>query len=492
MIEKNRKLSVLLEELEILNMTGDIEQEISEIQVDSRKVSSNCLFVCIKGANSDGHQFISQVIRDGCTALIVEDGVEVPQGITVIRVQNTREALAKVSAAYYGHPARKLQTIGITGTKGKTTTTYMIRSMLESVQLKTGLIGTIEVIIGDQHIPANNTTPESILVQQYFYEMVQAGCTHVVMEVSSQGLMLHRVSGFTFDYGIFTNLESDHIGPNEHKDFEDYLQCKSILFKHCKCGIANFDDEHTKRILEGNHCETIIQYGFQNGADILAGNISLERQNGEIGISFPVSGLVNDTFVVNAPGRFSAYNAMAALTVAYHLGVDHEQIKRGLKSIHVKGRVEPVSVSDDFTMLIDYAHNAMSLKSLLLTIKEYDPGRLVVLFGCGGNRSRDRRFEMGEISSNIADLTIVTSDNPRFEEPKAIIEDILTGVKKGTGEYVMIEDRKEAIKYAITHAKKGDIIILAGKGHETYQEIKGIKYDMDERVMIREIKEELA
>ena len=367
----------------------------------------------------------------------------------------------------------------------------MIRNTLELAGIKTGLIGTIEAVIGDRHIPANNTTPESFVVQKYFRDMVDAGCKCVVMEVSSQGLMLHRVSGFLFDYGIFTNLSPDHIGGNEHKDFEDYLFCKSLLFRQCKTGILNFDDEHMQDILKGHTCE-VETYGMEEGADIRAVNVDLHNKGGELLVSYETNGKMQIPVTVGIPGRFTVYNSLTAIAVCRHFNIPEQTIQDALRAVKVKGRIEPVEVSERFTLMIDYAHNAMSLKSLLSTLREYEPKRIVCLFGCGGNRSRDRRFEMGEISSRYADLTIITSDNPRTEAPLAIMEDILTGVKKADGEYKMIEDRKEAIRYAILNAKDGDVIVLAGKGHEDYQEINGVKYPMDERVLIQEILAEMS
>lgn len=404
----------------------------------------------------------------------------------MIRVSDTRLALAKASAAYFGHPAKELITIGITGTKGKTTATYMVRSILESSGFKTGLIGTIETIIGDEKIPSANTTPESYVVQESFRKMADAGCKCVVMEVSSQGLMLHRVGGFIFDYGIFTNLEPDHIGPNEHKDLDDYIHCKSLLFKQCRQGIFNADDSHLEQILEGHTCK-VETYGFSENADIRASKVHLTDKGGTLGVAYHMSGLLSMDVEIDIPGTFSVYNSMTAIAICRHFGVEKEKILSSLASIRVKGRVEILPVSSKFTLMIDYAHNAMSLNSLLTTLKEYHPKRLVCLFGCGGNRSRERRFEMGEVSSKLSDLTIVTSDNPRKEEPEAIIEDILTGVRRADGEYITIVDRKEAIRYAIEHAKEGDVIVLAGKGHEDYQEINGKKYHMDEREIVADV-----
>lgn len=409
--------------------------------------------------------------------------------MTVIRVKDSRYAMACIAAAWFDYPAAKLKTIGITGTKGKTTTTYLVKSILENAGHKTGLIGTIETVIGDTRIPSANTTPESYLVQEYFAKMAEAGCDSVVMEVSSQGLMLHRTAGFTFDIGIFTNIEPDHIGPNEHKDFEDYMHCKSLLFQQCKVGIFNGDDPHLAQILEGHTCQ-VETFGFSEKADLRAENTRLVTGKGTLGIAYDLKGLLDFPVEIDLPGKFSVYNSLTAIAVCRHFGVSKENIQKALKNAKVKGRIEMVKVSDAFTLMIDYAHNAMSLESLLVTLKEYRPNRLVCLFGCGGNRSKLRRYEMGEVSGKLADLTIITSDNPRDEDPQEIINDIKVGIGKTTGEYVEIIDRKEAIAYAIHHGQPGDIVVLAGKGHEDYQEIKGKKYPMDERVLIQEILEE--
>lgn len=482
-------LKTLIEKLSYEVVQGNENIEITELVFDSRKACENGVFVCISGAVVDGHTFVEEVVQKGITAVVVEKEVSAPEGVTIIRVDSTRLALACMSAAFFGYPAKELKTIGITGTKGKTTTSYMVKSILEKTGFKTGLIGTIETIIGDKHIPAVNTTPESYIVQKTFREMVEAGIECVVMEVSSQGLMLHRVGGFTFDYGIFTNLEPDHIGPNEHKDFDEYMHCKGMLFKQCKVGIVNIDDEHVEGVLEGHTCE-LESFGFSEKADLRASNVELLNQPGFLGVSYEISGKMNMKVAIDVPGNFSVYNSLAAISICRHFGVKDEAIIEALKGIRVKGRVELLSVSDHYTMMIDYAHNAMSLESLLTTLRQYNPKRLVCMFGCGGNRSKLRRFEMGEVSSKLADLTVVTSDNPRNEEPQAIMDDILTGVKKADGEYVMIADRKEAIRYCMVNAKEGDVIVLAGKGHEDYQEIQGKKYHMDERELVAEIRQE--
>jgi UDP-N-acetylmuramoyl-L-alanyl-D-glutamate--2,6-diaminopimelate ligase len=489
------KLSELLENIDYEVMKGGTDPEITGVVYDSRKAEKGSLFVCIRGAVSDGHKYIPDVIRKGASAILVEnyaeDAEHLPDEVkdsdaVVIQTKNSREALALVSAAWFGHPAERLTTIGITGTKGKTTTTYMIRSILERTGRRTGLIGTIESITGKRTIPSENTTPESYLIQEYFREMVDSGCECVVMEVSSQALMLDRVAGISFDYGIFTNIEPDHIGPNEHRDFDDYLNCKKKLLMNCKTGFVNRDDEHFERIVDGVSCD-IETYGFQESADYRAENAKLTRGRGYLGISYHAAGAVDMDVEIDIPGKFSIYNSLAAIAVCHHLGASKESILEALRGAKVKGRVELVKVSDEFTLMIDYAHNAMALESLLSTLREYHPHRLVCLFGCGGNRDRNRRFEMGEISGKMADLTIITSDNPRNEEPQAIIDDIKAGMAKTNGKYVEIIDRKDAIRYAIRHGEPGDIIVLAGKGHEDYQIIKGKKYPMDERVLIQEI-----
>lgn len=484
------KLTQLLERLKYEIIQGSDEIEVTELINDSRKVTEGSVFVCISGAVSDGHTYVKEVAEKGAAAVVVEKEVEAPEGVTVIRVDDTRYALALMSAAYFGYPADKLKVIGITGTKGKTTTTYMVKSILEGVGHKVGLIGTIEAIIGDETIPANNTTPESYTIHNYFAKMVEEGCDSVVMEVSSQGLMLQRTAGIPFEIGIFTNLGEDHIGPNEHKDFEDYKRCKGLLFKQCKIGIANIDDQWYEDVFRGATCE-VETFGFSDKADLRATNVEHISRPGYLGVKYHVDGLMDFDVEIDIPGDFSVYNSLTAIAVCRHFNVPVENIKQALKVAKVKGRIEMVKVSDDFTLMIDYAHNAMALESLLLTLRDYHPERIVTVFGCGGNRSKTRRYEMGEVSGKLSDFTIITSDNPRFEEPQAIIDDIIVGMKKTDGKYIAICDRKEAIKYAIEHGQPGDVIILAGKGHETYQEIKGVKYDMDERVLIQEVLEEL-
>lgn len=485
-------LTELLSGLEYEILQGTADKEVTGVVYDSRKACGGCLFICIEGAAADGHAYAEDVAVKGAAALVVTRDIREElkgdyEDLTIIRVPDSRYAMAFISAAWFDHPADKLKVIGITGTKGKTTTTYLVRSILEQAGHKVGLVGTIEAIIGDTHIPAHNTTPESYVLQEYFAKMAECGCDTVVMEVSSQGLMLHRTQGFVFDIGIFTNLEPDHIGPNEHKDFADYMRCKGLLFKQCRVGIVNADDPHYAEVTKGHTCQ-LETYGFAEDADYRAKNLKLIQGSGYLGIDFQTDGRVQMDVEVHAPGRFSVYNALCAIAICEHFGVTKEQVQSALRQAKVKGRIELVKVSDDFTLMIDYAHNAMALESLLTTLREYQPKRLVCLFGCGGNRSKLRRYEMGEVSGRLADLTVITSDNPRNEEPQEIINDIKTGIAKTEGEYIEIVDRREAIAYVIRHGQPGDIIVLAGKGHEDYQEICGKKYPMDERDIIADVR----
>lgn len=498
-------LNALLNEINyeiVLDKNNSFENaQIETLVYDSRKVDDKSVFVCIKGAVSDGHMFLEDVLSKNAVAIIVskeymnsEHKMDFSNANSIIiEVEDTRFALANMSVAFFGYPSKKLKTIGITGTKGKTTTTYMIRSMLENAGIKTGLIGTIETIIGDESIKSANTTPESYVLQEYFAKMVEAGCKAVVMEVSSQGLKYNRVTGFEFDYGLFSNMGVDHIGPNEHDDFEDYLESKSKLFKQCKIGIVNADDKYLDDILKNHTCE-VETFGLTSKADLTANNINLTNKGGELGINYDVTGLMNFNVDVNIPGKFSVYNSLMAISLGRHFNLSVDDIKNAMCKLHVKGRVERVKTDrDDYSVIIDYAHNAMSVESLLTAMKEYNPKRIVCVFGCGGNRDRNRRYDMGEIAGKMADLSILTTDNPRMEEPEAIIDDIIVGTNKSNGKYEIILDRAKAIEYALDNALEGDIILLLGKGHEYYQEIRGVKHHFDEREVIAEhVKKKLS
>lgn len=483
---KVMKCDQLLQGLSYICVQGDTQKEVSCVVNDSRKIAEGCLFLCIKGASFDGHTFAKEAAEKGAAVLLVEEPVEVPKNVTVIQVENTRYAMALISAAWFGHPADQLTTIAVTGTKGKTTTSYMIQKLLQKAGHKVGVIGTIEVVIGEKHIPVNNTTPESYDIHKYFREMVDAGCDVVVMEASSQGFKLDRTAGIIFDYGLFTNLSPDHIGPNEHKDFAEYLSCKAKLFTQCRQGFANLDDEHFEEITKHAICP-IQTFGLAEHADLKADQITLTRDTDFLGVDFTVSGMTEGKVSCGVPGTFNVHNALGAICVALKMGMHLPEISEVLRTFKVKGRVQIIPTGYEYTLIVDYAHNAVALESILKTLREYHPARLISLFGCGGNRSKLRRFEMGEVSGNLADLTVITSDNPRFEEPQAIIDDILTGIKKTSGKYISIIDRREAISYVMHHAEPGDIVVLAGKGHETYQEIKGKKYHMSEEEIVQDV-----
>lgn len=466
----------------------DAALEISDIVYDSRKIIPGCLFVCLRGSAVDGHTFAQQAEAQGAAAILAEEPVAV--SIPVILAENTRKALAEVSAAYFGHPANSLSVIGITGTKGKTTTAWMIHSVLEHAGYSVGLIGTIGAVVGETVYQTNNTTPESYEMQKFLRQMVDAGCDAAVIEASSIGLRGHRTDGMCFDYGLFTNFSQDHIGGAEHKDMEEYLHCKQLLFRQCKTGIINVDDPNWERITDGHTCG-LETYGFQPGTDFQGSETKLLRRPGFLGVEFLLThGGNKQRIEVGIPGTFSVYNALAAIAVCSHFDkVTLQAIQDGLNGVKVKGRVEIVPTDGAYTLLIDYAHNALSMENILETLREYQPHRLICLFGAGGNRSRTRRFEMGEVCGRLADLSVITADNSRDEDVMDIIADIQVGMKKTNGQSVVVPDRREAIRYCLDHAEPGDIIVLAGKGHEDYQEIKGVKYHFDEREVVAELLE---
>ena len=464
-----------------------------DIIYDSRQIAPETMFVCMVGAVTDGHKYIPDAVEKGASVIVLEkeeETAQIPENITVLKVASARLALALMSAALFDHPARKLVTIGLTGTKGKTTTTYMIKKVLEMAGKKVGLIGTIGAMIGEEHLPSKNTTPESYELHRMFAAMVEAGCEYVVMEVSSQGLKLDRTAGILFDYGIFTNLSPDHIGPAEHASFEEYMECKSLLFRQCRIGIVNADDEHVDGILKGHTCE-VKTFSAEREADLMASDIGFINEDGKLGMHFNVTGCMDCQAKVHIPGRFSVYNSMVTMLVCHLAGISDEAILEGLSKVQVKGRVEMLPVSKDYTLIIDYAHNEVSTRSVLTTLMEYHPKRLICVYGGGGNRSKLRRYDMGEVTGEMADLCVLTCDNPRDEEIRDINNDIKVGLARSNGKYIEIDDRKEAIAYCMKNAKPGDMIVLLGKGHEDYQEIKGVKYHFDEREAVAEILDEM-
>ena len=479
------KLEKLLEKLDYTLDAGSLDVEIASLEYDSRKVGRGSLFVCLTGFRTDGHAYIPAAVAAGASALVVEHEVDAPEGVSVVRVKDSRYALALLSAAWFGHPAEKMTVIGLTGTKGKTTTAHMVKSILEAAGHKVGMIGTVGAVIGRELLKTKNTTPESYELHTLFARMVEEGCSHVVMEASSQGFKLHRTAGILFDVGVFLNLSPDHIGDGEHASFEEYRDCKAMLFGQCKRGLVNVDDEHWQAVTAKAACP-ITTMSMKGEADYMAGGVKELRREGFLGSEFAVHGALEGSFLLNMPGSFNVSNALAALSAAHMAGVDAKAIETGLKTVYVKGRTQVLDTPGHYTMLIDYAHNAVSMENLLTMLRSYEPGRLICLFGGGGNRARARRWDMGEMSGKYADLTVLTMDNPRDEEVEAINEDIRIGLAKHNGKYISIPDRADAIRWVMDNAREGDIIALIGKGHEEYQEIKGVKHFFSEEQVVRE------
>lgn len=488
------KLEEMLIGLEGLKVRGDLKIEIEGIESNSRQIKKNGLFVAIKGFEVDGHQYIESAIKNGAIAVLIEEGCElkqlnIPEGITIVMAKSTREALAICSSNFYGNPSRKFKLIGVTGTKGKTTTTFMIKEILEKAGKKVGLIGTIATYVNGKKVKdSDRTTPESLALQKEFAQMVEAGVEAVVMEVSSQSLKLHRVDGCEFDMVLFTNFSEDHISPKEHPDMEDYFNSKLKLFEMCKIGIVNVDDLYGAKIpklFPDNHITT---YGIDNFANVLAKDITITNSYVDFKVKITDR---NERVKTGIPGRFSVYNSLAAICVAQKFGISPEDIKNALTQVRVPGRSELVNNKKEVPIMIDYAHSPESLQNILQAVKSYTRGKVISVFGCGGDRDSGKRPIMGEISGRIADFTFITSDNPRTEEPEKIIDQIEEGMKKTKGKYKVVVDRTEAIKEAIQMATKRDIIVLAGKGHEPYQEINGVKHSYDERIIVNEIIEEL-
>ena len=484
------ELKKLLVGLEGIKAKGDINVEITGIEKNSKEVKEGYLFIAIKGFSTDGHQYVESAIENGATAVMLQEGcdlksMKIPENVTVLVAKDTREALAICSCNFYGNPSAKFKLIGVTGTKGKTTTTFMIKEILQRAGKKVGLIGTIATYINDKKIKdSDRTTPESLELQQIFKQMVDEGVECVVMEVSSQSLKLHRVTGCKFDIVLFTNFSEDHISEKEHPDMKDYFNSKLKLFEMCKTGIVNADDLYAAKIPRLFPESNIVTYGIDNYANVLAKDITITNAYVDFKVKLTDR---NERVKTGIPGRFSVYNSLAAICVAQKFGIDSETIKTALAEVRVPGRSELVDNKMDLTIMIDYAHSPESLENILKATKSYTRGRVISVFGCGGDRDSGKRPIMGEISGKIADYTIITSDNPRTEDPQKIVDQIEEGIKKTKGKYEVVLDRVEAIEHAIKMATKKDIIILAGKGHEPYQEINGVKYPFDERVIVRDI-----
>lgn len=478
---------------------GDIDAAVAGISCDSRTIRPGELFVCVNGYETDGHHFIREAVQKQAGAVLLQEAEfeenigrtlmkEIPEGVAVLTAPNTRIALARVSAAFYRYPAKELQLIGVTGTKGKTTTAYMIRAGLEMAGYQTGMIGTIEIDTGKRVIQPSNTTPESVDVQRYLREMADAGCKIVVMEVSSQALKLHRTEGLWFQLAVFTNLGVDHIGPGEHADIQEYLQCKRRLFLQAEQAVGNQEDRYLSEIWRETDCKKITYAAgitASGEADYQCSEPEYTEENGKLGIRCQISGKLCGALVLSMPGRYNASNGLAAAAVLREMGVPGEFIFAALKEVQVPGRMEQILLSGNGIALIDYAHNAMSLEAALKALREYGRKRIVTIFGCGGNRSPIRRAAMGKAAGSYADLVILTTDNPRYEEPEKIMKEIERGLSETETPYIMITDRAEAIGYAVRNCRPGDVILVAGKGHENYQEIRGIRYPMDDKELVK-------
>jgi len=470
------KLKELLKDIPVLEMTADPELEIENVYYDSRKVTENSLFVAVSGFASDGNRFIPMALSKGALAVVT---AKKPEGdVPYVLVESDRLALARLGCNFYGHPARSMTMIGVTGTNGKTSVTLLLKQVLEkTLGAKVGLIGTMANMVGDEMIPTERTTPESFELQGLFARMRSAGCTHVVMEVSSHAIALERIGGTWFDIAAFTNLTEDHL--DFHKTMDAYCDAKAELFRRCGKAVINADDSYAPRILAAAGCPVLTtsvageQGLYAKDLNLLSEGISFTACCGEeaVAVTLPI------------PGKFTVYNALTVLGIARQMGISLADCAEALSTAQgVKGRIEVVPTpGEDYAVLIDYAHTPDGLENVLSSVRDFCKGRLISVFGCGGDRDPMKRPIMGSIGVRLSDLAVITSDNPRTEAPMAIIEDILKGVNPEMGEYIVMEDRRSAIRYAMDIAKKDDIIVLAGKGHETYQEINGQKYHMDER-----------
>ena len=471
------KLQELLRGVAVKSSTAAEDLEIREVRYDSRAVQAGDLFVAIRGFATDGHQYIGKALEQGAVAVVCE---EAPAGVPAVVVENARQALAEIAANRFGHPADSMVMLGVTGTNGKTTTTYLVKHMLEDAGHKVGLIGTNQNLIGEEVIETERTTPESYELHALFARMRDAGCTHVIMEVSSHSLVLDRVHGIPFAVGAFTNLTQDHL--DFHKTMEEYRKAKAMLFSISDKGVINLDDNAAQAMLADAKCPCLTFSCEKDAADLTAKNIHLYADGVEF-VATTKGELARVKLPI--PGHFSVENALAALGMVLQIGMSLSDAAHSLATATgVKGRVEVVPTNTDYTVLIDYAHTPDGVENVLRAVRGFAKGRVIALFGCGGDRDRTKRPKMGKIAADLADFCVVTSDNPRTEDPKAIIDDILEGMKDTKTPMQVIVDRSEAIHWALAHAKKDDVIVLMGKGHETYQEVNHVKHHMDEREIV--------
>lgn len=478
------KLNDIIKGLEIIKVDGELDLDINNVEYDSRNVSENTLFICIKGFNSDGHKYIQSAIEKGAKAFLVQDDIKI-DGYTFIRVNDTRSSMAKVADNFYNHPSKKLGVIGVTGTNGKTSITTFLSEILKANNNKVGLIGTIKIFDGEKDVESNSTTPESVDLQSCFNTMVNNNCDYCAMEVSSHSLVLNRVDETDFKLGLFTNLTPDHL--DFHKDLEDYRQAKEKLFyKTSVANIINIDDEGGKKIYENiKSLKTpVYTYGIDNKADFMAKDIHISAS----GVSYKlITPTYEEDVFIPVPGKFTVYNTLAVIAACYMLNIDKDVVLKALKDTNgVAGRFETVQNDKGISVIVDYAHTPDALENILNTAKEFVKGNIITIFGCGGDRDATKRPLMGKISQKLSDTCIVTSDNPRTEDPKLIIDDILDGLDKENRNYKVIIDRKEAIEEAIKMAKKDDVVIIAGKGHENYQIIGKNKHHFDDKEIARD------
>ena len=486
-------LSDILKELDSRIISGDPSCDVTSVEFDSRRVQEGSVFVCIKGFNVDGHSFAGNAASSGAACIIVDadrEGfedealIEAVKGTScvIVETKDTKKALAVTAAALKGHPERELDIYGITGTKGKTTSTFMLRAIFEAAGKKSGLIGTVCNLIGDEKIKAKHTTPESSEIFGMMRTLKDKDGDSLVMEVSSQGLKLDRVYGIKYRAAAFTNLYEDHIAPEEHPDMEDYFNCKLKLFDNCEQAIVNADCEQASKVCEyaSSRCK-VLTYGIDKDADFKAEDLTLERRDHVTGTKFTLkSKYISGEFFVALPGRFNVSNALCAIAMAVCAGCDEDSIRTALAAVSVPGRMQPVENKLGLNILVDYAHNAAALENVLLTLKKYTEKKVITVFGCGGDRSTTRRFEMGEVAGRLSDKTIITSDNPRSEDPMAVIAHIINGIGKTNGKFEVYADRASAIRHAISIAKPGDTVLIAGKGHEDYQIFKNETIHFDD------------
>lgn len=475
------RLRELLEGMEVISQTISPDTEITHVCVDSRATQKGSLFVAVPGNRCDGGHYARQAVDRGAVCVVCQS--ELPPDLPWVKVRDARLALSQLACRWYGHPSRQLTMLGVTGTNGKTTVTYLLRHILQRTGMKTGLIGTVQNIVGEQTLPAQRTTPDALQIQQLLSAMTKNGCSHAVMEVSSHALDQHRAEGIEFAVGIFTNLTEDHL--DYHGTMGCYCDAKAKLFQMSRMGVCNADDHWTERLLAGASCPSVY-YGIHNPAEVWAEDIFLHSRS----VDFTVCTARTRTPVhLGVPGRFSVYNALGAIAACGELGIPPEECAAALATFPgVAGRMEVVPTpGKPYTLLIDYAHTPDALENVLKTVRGFAQNRVIAVFGCGGDREREKRPLMGHIAGKLADLTIITSDNPRTEEPMAIIRDILPGIAGAEDKYIVEPDRRGAIALAMGRAAAGDVIVLCGKGHETYQEIGDKTIPMDEREIVRSL-----